>query len=477
MEFLVTAYSMKGYPLIVFYAIGLTGFLLVVFRPYWAFLFAVFCLAARNFQAAVFTRSPLLGQYCNLNDLLMWIGLLALLRLAFQERELWAPKILVAILAINFFGAFDSLFEYGFIAHVQRSLWAAAIFPTMFLVAANLVSSQEKARYFYWALFTGALLAAIQHLFLVDSQINVRGASAGEFDIRSISYIFSGGIFLAVSAIFINVRRLVLRPLIGLIWLGGIGLIALSYLLSFTRTLWVGTAVSVLGVWLVTSWQSRQISRVFSRSIYAVFALFLVIACTFTISAALFPHLDLEGMVMKRLDFLEHRDVFDKSYETREQGFRTEINLWLEGSMLWGVGTTMPPALAEASIPGKGERADLNIGALGHVGLSSYLARFGLLGLIVYGLLLPLLTIKAGKIIYSEHRRDYTGALALAAMALGFYDMATIFSSNHYLGATSHIPGLIYGALWGLSRRELAPRNVVLMKPKPRTFHLGMEAR
>ena len=109
--------------------------------------------------------------------------------------------------------------------------------------------------------------------------------------------------------------------------------------------------------------------------------------------------------------------------------------------------------------------------------LSSYLARFGLLGLIVYGLLLPLLTIKAGKIIYSEHRRDYTGALALAAMALGFYDLATIFSSNHYLGATSHIPGLIYGALWGLSRRELAQRNVVLMKPKPRTFHLGMEAR
>ena len=76
---------------------------------------------------------------------------------------------------------------------------------------------------------------------------------------------------MAVSAIFINVRRLVLRPLIGLIWLGGIGLIALSYLLSFTRTLWVGTAVSVLGVWLVTSWQSGQISRVLSRSIYAVF--------------------------------------------------------------------------------------------------------------------------------------------------------------------------------------------------------------
>ena len=144
MDFLITAYSMKGYPLIVFYALGLSGFLLVVVRPYWAFLFAVFCLAARNFQAAVFTRPPLLEQYCNLNDLLMWIGLLALLRLAFQERDLWAPKILVAILAINFFGAFDSLTEYGFIAHVQRSLWAVAIFPAMFLVGRQFCQQPGK---------------------------------------------------------------------------------------------------------------------------------------------------------------------------------------------------------------------------------------------------------------------------------------------------------------------------------------------
>jgi hypothetical protein len=473
MEFLVTAYSMKGYPLIVFYAIGLTGFLLVGSRPYWAFLLAVFCLAARNFQAAVFTRAPLLGEYCNLNDLLMWIGLLAMVRLTFQERDLWAPKILLAILAINLLGAVDSLTEYGFSAHVQRSLWGAAIFPAMFLVGANLVSSQEKARYFYWALFAGALMAAIQHLFLVDAQINVKGASGGEFDIRSISYVFSGGIFLAVSAIFINVRRLVLRPLIGLIWLGGIGLIALSYVLSLTRTLWVGATFSVLGVWLVTSWQSRQISRVLSRSIYAVFSLLLVIGCIFTISKALFPQLGLEDMIWKRLDFLAHRDVFDKSYETREWAFETEMKLWLEGSLVWGLGTAMPPALAEESIiPGKN-----SVGALGHVGFSSYLARFGLLGLLVYWVLLPLMTIKTGNRLLREHSRDYIGALALAALALSFYDLATIFSSNHYLGATSHLAGLIYGALWGLSRRGLAQRNLVLIQPQPRTYHLGMEAK
>jgi hypothetical protein len=37
-------------------------------------------------------------------------------------------------------------------------------------------------------------------------------------------------------------------------------------------------------------------------------------------------------------------------------------------------------------------------------------------------------------------------------MALGFFDVFTLLSSNHYLASTSQVPGLIYGALWGLSR-------------------------
>lgn len=180
MDFLSTPYSLEGYPMIVFYAIGLAGFLLVFFRPYWAFLFTVFCLAARNFHAAVFTRPPLLGPYCNLNDLLMWISLLALARWAIQEEDLWAPKVLVAILVINYLGAMQSFFQYGFIADVERPLWATAIFPVMFLVAANFINSHEKARHFYWALFIGALLAAAQHLYFVKYQLAALLSSISE---------------------------------------------------------------------------------------------------------------------------------------------------------------------------------------------------------------------------------------------------------------------------------------------------------
>ena len=91
-------------------------------------------------------------------------------------------------------------------------------------------------------------------------------------------------------------------------------------------------------------------------------------------------------------------------------------------------------------------------GALNHVAFSSYLAHYGLIGLITYGLLLPFLTIKVGRRYYLQHKHDFGGAIAVTVMALAFFDLFTLLSSNHYLGPTSQVPGLIYGAMWGLSR-------------------------
>ena len=91
-------------------------------------------------------------------------------------------------------------------------------------------------------------------------------------------------------------------------------------------------------------------------------------------------------------------------------------------------------------------------GALGHVAYSAYLAHFGLIGLLTYGFLLPYLTIKVGRRYYLHHTYDYGGAIAITAMALAFFDVFTLLSSNHYIASTSQVQGLIYGALWGLSR-------------------------
>lgn len=457
MDFLIAAHSLKGYPLIVFYAVGLIGFLLVVARPYWAFLFAVFGLAARNFNGAVFTRSPLLGQYCNLNDLLLWIALLALIRLAFQTRDPWSPKIIWAILAINFLGAMQSIYVYGFIPDVERSIWAELIFPLAFLAAANFVDDAAKARDFYWALFLGAVVAALQHGTFIARYLN----SSLQFGtVRTITYMFSGGIFLAVSAIFMDLRNLLPRRSLALFWFAGISLIGFSYLMSLTRTLYSGVAAAILGVFLFVCWGK---GKVLYRFAYSTGAILLVTAGVAVWSSSLFPRLDLQQKTVKTMGFLQHKNVFNKLYKTREEGYQTDMKLWRDGSLVWGVGTTYPPSLAAQSL---GENSP--VGALGHVGFSTYLVHFGLVGLLVYWLLLPWLTIKIGKNLYLSHPDDYAGALVLAAVALSFYDLVTIVSSNHYLGATSQIPGFIYGALWGLSRQKSPVRSTVPLKSRPR---------
>jgi hypothetical protein len=95
--------EIPGYPLIIFYAVGFIGVALILYRPRWAFYFIVFGLAVRHFHMAVFTRTPFLGEFVNLNDLFLWIGVFAMLRISVAESNIldaeypagnyWHPRL------------------------------------------------------------------------------------------------------------------------------------------------------------------------------------------------------------------------------------------------------------------------------------------------------------------------------------------------------------------------------------------------
>ncbi len=159
---------------------------------------------------------------------------------------------------------------------------------------------------------------------------------------------------------------------------------------------------------------------------------------------------NLTETIDERADFLRYEDSFEEAYQTRETGMETELSLWKNGTILWGVGASYPPELMDSNIE--------SIGAIGHVAYSVYLAHFGLIGLLVYGIFLPYFTIKVGRRYMIFHKQDYGGVIALTAMALAFFDVFTLLSSNHYIASTSQVQGLIYGAFWGLTRTlETAP--------------------
>ncbi len=146
---------------------------------------------------------------------------------------------------------------------------------------------------------------------------------------------------------------------------------------------------------------------------------------------------------------MRYEDQFQQAYDTRQSGVDTELKLWQEGSIIWGVGSAYDPDIEEGGIANVE-----SYGALNHVAYSSYLAHFGLIGLITYGLLLPVLTIRVGRRYFMRHMNDYGGIVAATAMALAFFNLFTLASGFHYLVPSVQVQGLIYGAIWGLSRNR-----------------------
>jgi hypothetical protein len=453
-----TQFQHFGYPLAIFYIVAFIGLGLLFFRPYGAFLFSLFCLSARNFHAAVDTRITFLGPYLNLNDLLLWIAFLALIiELLHKRKALWMPKILAAIFALIFIGDLQSLVKYGFIEEVLRRIWSTAIFPILFLVGANLVNDEKRAHSFYWALFLGAVTASIQHMIFIKIATSIQLFS-GEAQIRTISYIMSGGLFLVISAIFKEPDKSLGKFKSFLVYFG-LALIGLSYVLSLTRGFYLYTFFALLTLPLILR-SNIKIPK-------TVYSLTLVVVLTLFIAKIISPNLELGQVLNDRFNTFRTKDTFSKSYESRWEGGQTELTLWLNNSsLLLGVGSSLPPEL---------ESSDPEItGALYHVAFSTYLAHYGILGILIYGLFLPFLTIKVAKKYFTDHAFTYGGAIVLLAIICSLLDIIGLTWSQHHLSAFTHVQALIYGAMWGLCRGHILEEKQALqyqpvptISPKP----------
>lgn len=88
-----------GYPSIFIYLVLVIGFVLVLFRPYKAFLLVVVLLAAGN--AAMFnqTRTVTLGPYLNLGDACLLVAIVALFFDRYRSKKpLRVPQVVPLIL-------------------------------------------------------------------------------------------------------------------------------------------------------------------------------------------------------------------------------------------------------------------------------------------------------------------------------------------------------------------------------------------
>lgn len=438
-----TGYTQASYPSLLFYLVMLIGFTLIIFLPRRAFMFSIFCLCARNLEAAVFTRP--LGPYLNLNDLFLWIAVFSMIRIVLYKNKIWAPKLWIAITVLLLIGALQSIFKYGIVENVLRPIWASAIFPIMFLAAANSVDDNKQARSFYWVLFWGNVLGGLQHFIFVKYQLNSYSPFSDISAIRTISYAGTA-YYLLITAPFSQLNKKI-KGVKLMAYYGGIILIGLSVLLGFTRSIWICVIGSILALMF------------FIRKIKAphkvIFGIIIILFGMFMVISVFMPAETIKGAATQRVDSFTQKTTFMQAYQDRFLSGKMAIDAWSKSSsLIFGVGTSWPPEYYETLPAG--------VPTLDHVNFTVYLAHLGIVGFAIYVIFLPYATIKISKYVYSRCFYDYQGEIALLALAVIFSGLLTLLSAGSYLSIGTHLSGAIVGATWGLYRslRKTGPAQL-----------------
>lgn len=437
MDYITEAYSDVGYPLPLFFIIGFIGLLLAIFRPFIGYCFSVLLLSAKNFHAAVNTRLSITGEFLNFADLLFWISILSFIihKLSVGKRILY-PKVFIFLIILIFIATLQSFFIYGNEKFVLRSIWYILIFPSLFFVTFNMIDNEDKARKLFFSLFIGVSIATLQHfIFLIitilkgDTEINL---------LRTISYLPNGGYYLLASVIFSG-NLFIKSRFLSRLFLSLIFAVLVSLIMNQTRQMYIVFILSIITMGFLVR-NRIKISSNIKNILYIllVFFIFFFVVSNYEVRNIMIDTIE------TRTEFIRDKSNFEESYSTRKMGMETELRLWMDSFLVIGVGAAYPPELTEHTYV-------FITGALNHVAFSSYLAHFGLLGLFMYLIYLPISTIKISKFLINVLDPDkYAFKIALMCMSVSLMDLYNAFGSLLLTAPSCHIQAICYGAVWGI---------------------------
>jgi hypothetical protein len=434
--------EVQGYPQFVIFAVLGIGIPLAFFRPYAAFLFAVLLLTAGHFHMFNKTRLPGLGPYLNLYDVCVLVALTGFFfdRIA-GRKPVRLPQIVALVLFVLLIAGGQTVWRFGWTYQTQSYLRMVLDFPIAFFLGANLVDSPDRARKLVGTLLAAALLAAVQHVLFVTHIWVTKSLSIANYDwMRTIGY-WAGCLpsaFLLLALVWEVPRGLTRKAL----WVAAGVLLLATLFLNQTRSLWIATAcaVPVLVVLLHgTSW-TRVSARLAVSG--AVVVLLLGVLCQ-----RLVPGLSLGVVVKDRLGSLLAHDDMRSGTASRERAFRYEMASWAEGTLILGRGLCFFQAVEKPL----DESQEI---AVAHLGYVTYLSQLGLVGLLVYGWLLPVSIVRNGLWLWRQGREPalrFLGGLGTASIVC----LSIMFiMSSHFLGFTYFAVGALYGALWALVRLD-----------------------
>ncbi len=289
----------ESYPQFAIFVVLGIGIPLAMLKPYKAFLLVVLLLTAGNAATFNQTRTVTLGSYFNLSDACVLIALTALLFDSLYGRKpLRLPQVVPLLLFVLSIAACQSFYRLGWTYETARAYRWGLQMPIAFLIAANLVTSEARAKQLLGVLLCGAILAIMQHLFFISRVWSLRSLNMQNYRlIRTIAYKGGGmsAAFLLTGLIW-KVPTGILKK--GLYVIAGVLFLA-TLLLAQSRSVWFATAGAV--PCLLVLFKRRN--RVMNVIRFGLIAILIVFVTTWVVQY-LMPGFDLLDMTTHRIKLL-----------------------------------------------------------------------------------------------------------------------------------------------------------------------------
>jgi hypothetical protein len=348
------------------------------------------------------------------------------------------PQIVGLMVFVITMASVQTLWSSGWTLQTARYCRGALDFPLAFFLGANMVTSEGRARKLVGVLLAGALLAALQHIFVAANIWWTKSLDMKTYyEMRTIGF-WAGcmpSAFLIAATSWKPPRRIAAKALYGV---AGLSLLATLFL-NQTRSLWISTGVATLFV--LALFKRRAWMKYLVTSLVCILLLSFAFGC---LCRYVFPGLDVLSIMANRADDLLHNRVHTG---TRARSFNVEMREWCDGTLIFGRGLAYFDTIETSDDPSKRI-------AFSHLGYVTYLSQLGMIGFVVYGLCLPLGVLRSGWRLWHNGESTTLRYVALLGTA-SIICLSILFSmSGHFLLRGYEPAGVLYGAMWVLVKRS-----------------------
>ena len=371
----------SGYPVWVLY-LALALIVGIIFKRSFFGNIILFAVMMTDQVYYTFTRFPAFGPFLNLLDILLIGMLIPAIRLKERATMIW-PPCLTLILVVLFIGMTVAAMTFPISYESLRTFKLALYFPLGLFIGANWLRGSRNLKLFIIMFIVAVFAQSARHILYFD-----RYDIENEIDAtRTLRFFLSG-----LVVVFLIVRYHEYTPFYGwnLFYFLAIAVSVAALILQQTRSIWTSQALFILIA--VLGWIKRGSLRHGWKAFRMTFYMGLpILGMLIVIGKATSWHIDLLDL------FVNGRSMDFTDSNGRWNAIKVETIEWLNGNVILGNGLgyyTAPKYVTYQYV------------AWGHNGYIAYLSNVGLIGFVVFAILVPVSYFRSIKALVGATNPD-----------------------------------------------------------------------